>query len=257
MRWAALLVGLATTGCHLVFELEDPGVPRCWNAELGDHDEDGDGIADGCDNCPAVQNDDQASMDEDGVGDLCDPRPQDAGDRIAFFDPFESRTESWQPYGDGVWSVSGEARQTDTEQDGTFVLLQDFENATMQTSFTGQTPMAPGDTPSIVGVYVRIPAGQEVAKPIPGVLCHSYRKSGGIILKVEGAPEATPSDFEPFEDGAEVHLQLSARGVCTGRRDELPSRTVEIALTKASGEIGLYTHNSEARFRFVTVIESP
>jgi hypothetical protein len=26
----------------------------CWNPSLADHDEDGDAVMDGCDNCPAV-----------------------------------------------------------------------------------------------------------------------------------------------------------------------------------------------------------
>jgi hypothetical protein len=55
------------------------------------HDEDGDGIVDDCDNCPAVFNPDQADVLEvapDGVGDACDPRPTLGGDSILFFDPF-------------------------------------------------------------------------------------------------------------------------------------------------------------------------
>src|SRR5581483_568145 len=37
------------------------------------HDQDGDGVPDVLDNCPAVPNADQADLDHDGVGDLCDP----------------------------------------------------------------------------------------------------------------------------------------------------------------------------------------
>jgi photosystem II stability/assembly factor-like uncharacterized protein len=36
-------------------------------------DSDGDGYADGCDNCPDLANADQADIDFDGVGDVCDP----------------------------------------------------------------------------------------------------------------------------------------------------------------------------------------
>ena len=38
-------------------------------------DLDGDGVADGDDNCPTVANADQADVDGDGVGDACDPCP--------------------------------------------------------------------------------------------------------------------------------------------------------------------------------------
>ncbi|MCA9471859.1 MAG: GDSL-type esterase/lipase family protein [Nitrospirales bacterium] len=44
-------------------------------------DSDADGIPDGCDNCPATANTDQADQDLDGRGDICDTCPQDvAGD---------------------------------------------------------------------------------------------------------------------------------------------------------------------------------
>lgn len=39
-------------------------------------DDDGDGVPDTNDNCPAVANADQADADEDGVGDACDPTPR-------------------------------------------------------------------------------------------------------------------------------------------------------------------------------------
>jgi hypothetical protein len=42
-------------------------------------DSDGDGIPDGCDNCPANPNPDQLDADGDGRGDACDPCPDEAG----------------------------------------------------------------------------------------------------------------------------------------------------------------------------------
>lgn len=59
------------------------------------HDEDGDGIGDGCDVCPHRADVEQRDADLDGVGDACDPHPAVAGDRITIFDPFSTRDAAW------------------------------------------------------------------------------------------------------------------------------------------------------------------
>lgn len=41
-------------------------------------DSDGDGIPDGCDNCPNTPNPDQSDIDSDGIGDVCDACPNEA-----------------------------------------------------------------------------------------------------------------------------------------------------------------------------------
>ncbi len=48
----------------------DDNCPAVPNPEQADGDEDG--FGDACDNCPAVPNPEQADLDEDGVGDTCD-----------------------------------------------------------------------------------------------------------------------------------------------------------------------------------------
>jgi hypothetical protein len=47
-----------------------------------DPDSDGDGIFDGSDNCPSVQNSDQTDRDSDGFGDVCDACPDDPGNDV-------------------------------------------------------------------------------------------------------------------------------------------------------------------------------
>lgn len=60
------------------------------------HDEDGDGIPDVDDPCPALAGD---MADGDGVGDACDPNPTMMGDRIALFSPL---TPGTSPFGNST-----------------------------------------------------------------------------------------------------------------------------------------------------------
>lgn len=63
------------------------GEPPC--IEPSGHDEDGDGISDGCDNCPTYVNADQTDEDGDGLGDACEePSRHDLFSHVIGFDPF-------------------------------------------------------------------------------------------------------------------------------------------------------------------------
>lgn len=104
------------------------------------YDEDGDGIFDACDNCPATPNPTQADTTEeavqafpDRVGDACDPRPGVGGDKLVAFYSFASETQAdaWNGTGfaisdDALHGVAG-AQWSRTQRatgDGLFVLAQ-------------------------------------------------------------------------------------------------------------------------------------
>jgi hypothetical protein len=100
------------------------GGPTCWGTP-STHDEDGDGIVDECDNCPSMDNANQADIGEvnaggtaDGVGDVCDPRPTAGGDSIFLFDGlnFTSLPGEWSNIGAGNWTaLGGSVRPNGTE----------------------------------------------------------------------------------------------------------------------------------------------
>lgn len=77
------------------------------------HDEDGDGVDDGCDNCPTYVNAGQMDEDGDTLGDACEePGDPELFSNIIGFDPFTSHATSpgleWEVWG-GTWLGSGDS----------------------------------------------------------------------------------------------------------------------------------------------------
>ena len=111
-RWW-LLVALA--GCDRFLQLstvhafDAAEVDATVDVAPANHDEDGDGIDDNFDNCPADANANQADLDGDRVGDVCDPHPTLPIDRIRYFDSFRTLDTSKWLIGGGDWVAGADA----------------------------------------------------------------------------------------------------------------------------------------------------
>src|SRR5262249_51654905 len=62
-----LMISAAALGLLPTDDVDALDIPRDGDQDL---------VADGCDNCPTLSNNDQADFDRDGIGDVCDPCPR-------------------------------------------------------------------------------------------------------------------------------------------------------------------------------------
>jgi hypothetical protein len=252
LRGWLVVAAAALGGCDSVLHFQQ--IPTCWDGTLGEHDEDGDGISDGCDNCPADSNPSQADHDGDGVGDVCDSHPDDAHDHLAFFDGFAQTTDAWVGTGATTWTFDGEsAMQSDPTPFGELFLHgRVFSGATVEIRFTVPVP------PTVytrVGVYV----GSAEVDPYnsPGVLCTINQDPAGAALWAYDDTKAGGAQtMVPLEPGAEGTLFASATASCTGSRADGATAAVALAGVAADdGEIAVHVQNTVATITSVTVFE--
>ena len=242
MRWLALL---ALGGCTQVFGLEktELGHP-CWDTAQGPHDDDGDGIVDGCDICPGIADPEQRDDDFDNVGDACDPHPGTA-DRIAFFDPFAGAQLDvrWQPYGaQGSWEIGGDMlTQTVLESVTTLILHEPFERPTFSITMMGQTQIEPPTMFSSAGGWNRIQPGDDASTFPTAWLCFSYfapNSAAGFPTRLvvsEPQPARSPKDDAQIGFGDPTVIVGDNDGTCIGRVGDTPAGVAHIDLDPIDG----------------------
>lgn len=254
--------------CDRVFQVDPISVhdaARVIDASPS-HDEDGDGVADANDNCPADPNPGQEDADGDGVGDACDPHPMLAIDRLAYFDTLDSFDPTvWTVY-TGTWVASnGGVTQTDSVtsiNDLAVLQLGPFTDPTIEVYVAS-------DAPQDAGVYLAtgsVVVFNRGAEP-DGSICYVYQPGNKAeidhIANMAVAVSATiPLDGATYP--ARVVAQASdpstAAGPpqCSVRRADAaaPNNTAiagDPAIAQAS--VGLYVFAAVARFESVTVFD--
>jgi hypothetical protein len=266
MRWCALLLALA--GCDRVFAFDEvhtatADARRDANLCGGiDHDEDGDGIADSCDDCPADANPDQLDDDGDGVGDICDPHRMDNKDRLAHFDPFVTPDTAWSAIGAPTWTYGTDSVSVDATNAATiFVLALPYTNPTIELVADGQQTV-PLEVTN-VGGWTDIPTTTANTHP-SGLICdyNINRSNGattnGVVLANENNGSAVETAYANLIDGNKMWMWIQADSVCSAQRSpatRVSARLMVPFVTPATSTVGLWADGTPATFYSVTVIE--
>jgi hypothetical protein len=194
MRTAGAVLLVLATGCNAILGLhrthvsDDGGAdgPDALACAIG-HDEDGDGVDDGCDVCPEIADVAQLDGDGDGVGDACDPNPTDPHDTLVVFDSFAAPTP-WAPLR-GSWAQQDDALvQTDQTVVGLAMRALPDPTATdltVDVTFTidANLPVQVGETSAVRAVGVWFVASGAAAFTDP---------SGYLCLAWDDIAQATP-----------------------------------------------------------------
>lgn len=270
VRWLCLVLTLG--GCNRIFDLQKtvlatPDASVCWDPTQVGHDEDGDGIVDGCDLCPNISDPAQVDEDHDGVGDACDIHLGDPRDHLVFFDAFaaDQLDARWHAFGAGSsWQIGGDQvrQSTDNTTGGSLIFHQVFTNPTIVFVERDQVQL---DTSKFttLGAYTRIQPAKESLFPGEALLCFSYfapmSAAGyprrGLIAEYE--PTQTPKKDVTIPFGDPLVAIGTSTGICQGRAADNPAGLAEVSLPPIDGEIGLHAQYTTGTFESILVYESP
>jgi hypothetical protein len=233
------------------------------NPDQRDHDLDGRG--DVCDVCPHLP-DAGGDADGDGVGDACDPRPTQPGDRIAFFEDFNS-TPAWDAViGSNTWHAdAGLERQDQT--DGVYQLVRndtpDLGNVFVEARFKvnqlantttrRSVALVVGHVSPQDFMFCGLAAGQQTTEVNVGKVftdtSFDYNRAtfGGQMA----------GDFITLQVRTSEPPGLGTHIECLSRRGMTNAHAAYDTGLPADGDIGLRTNGVDASFDYVFAVEVP
>ena len=201
MRVLVLLV--LASGCDAIFGLHpavlrsDSAIDTARDTLVTGHDEDGDGVIDTADNCPADVNVAQADGDGDGVGDACDPDAQ-VQNAIIGFDPFITLGSPWSMVS-GTWVIGGDS--VETTSGGVLAWTQaSLSVSTIEAHVQGPVSGSVG-----IGLYAS-PQLQD------GLSCSIAMVNGMYVLKAASSTASVEVSVAGL--GSDATLRLGSSGQC-------------------------------------------
>jgi hypothetical protein len=253
---------LVVCACNSVFDIKNTRGYQCWSSAETEHDEDGDGFTDTCDNCPGDPNPTQQDSDHDGVGDTCDPHPGEV-DRIEQFEAFLDLGHwSYNSGSNGNWTDDGSAAIQTTESDLQSMVLDTgaYQYATIAAQLSQIGAANPGADAAGIG-FVTDPStlNQKLLLCING--------TGGpndllLIAQYDVVTLTAGSNAPLSTKGDPVRLQLTTQAgsdpVCTGARSDMTAMTtIANNLPAKPGFIVIGTLAAHAHFEWLAVYAQP
>jgi hypothetical protein len=264
VKWLAIALALA--GCQQVF-----GIKRVPDAEETDaaamcpsgigHDDDGDCVGDGSDNCPGIANPAQGDMDGDLIGDDCDPDPGTAGNQQVVFVPFDMAAEQSMWTANGAWNVTGDdftnADSTSTTEDWAYRMPAMYAaGVEVEARITVGDFRANGDIKIGVGLYAP-------DAPLADEWSCAIHKPSNSAPEADGYDNgiATSRPLAPvhFAMGATYTIRMKLTGhtvACDIRGDagDTGSTTATNMTTTATmGYLGIYTQTAAASVHSIAI----